>query len=214
MRVSEPLKEKSTGRSLRAVVLAIGFIVTALAAVVGARYAKRFWTTGGEPPKVSDKRQLPPDQPPDPIHLATTSAKGVDSRHVIDGDFTVVKRMTEISEGCRVIFESSFINISGSSASAGQVIFADPGQDFETTDAIRGGLPFRRLVLAGLGSNTCFVYFERGGTMYPSSCLAVMDYSQKRTIWVGEARKKVWSMNQLRSMLSEGDFRDNAGPAC
>ncbi len=214
MRVREPLSESSNRRSRRTIVAAIVFIAIASAGILGTRYAKELWTAGEQPPKVSNKLQLPPEQPPDPIHLTTTSTSGIDSHHIIDGNFTIVNRMTETSEECRGIFQSLFVNLSGSTASAGQVMIADPGQDFEATDAIRGGLPFRRLVFAGLGSKACFIYFERGGAMYPSSCLAVMDYTQRKAIWIGEARKKVWSLKELRSMVSRGDFRDNAGPAC
>jgi hypothetical protein len=70
------------------------------------------------------------------------------------------------------------------------------------------------LVFAGVGSKACFVYFERGGVMRPSSCLAVIDYAEGKTVWIGEAPMKVWGLDELRSALSEGEFQDNAGPAC
>lgn len=206
--------ESSHPRSLRRLLLAAAAIVAASALVLlVARYARELWTVEA-PPMLADKQPLPAEPHPDPIHMKATPISGIDSRHVIDRNFRVVTRMAEISEPCRGIFQSSFVNLSGSPTREGQVAIADPEQDFEATDAIRGGLPFRRLVFAGLGSEGCFLYFERGGAMYPSSCLAVIDYANRKAIWIGAARKRVSSLQELRSLVSRGDFHDDGGPAC
>ena len=50
--------------------------------------------------------------------------------------------------------------------------------------------------------------------MYPSACLAIMDYSKKKAIWVGEFDKKFKSIEELRTALSRKQFRDNPAPIC
>jgi hypothetical protein len=213
MRMRDALKGSFHRGSGRAIVIASVLIIVALVAVLGATYRKTLWATIEEP-KLSGKPQAPPSQTPDAIHMVLTSASEKDFRYVFEGNITVVKRMSEISEECRGILQSSFVRPAAAGTSPEQVVIADPGQEFEATDAIQGGLPFRRLVFAGLGSKACFVYFERGGAMYPSSCLAVIDYAQRKALWIGEARKKVWTFEELRSMVFRGAFSDNAGPVC
>jgi hypothetical protein len=42
----------------------------------------------------------------------------------------------------------------------------------------------------------------------------VMDYAEGKTLWMGESRKAVRTLDDLRFMLSRGLFYDTAGPAC
>jgi hypothetical protein len=190
------------------------FVAVGWAATIGTRYARNPSAADPQVPTRPGNQRVTPEEPPDPVRLWTMSARGITPGHLLDGDFTIVKRMRDIPGSCRNILDSSFVTFSGAPAPAKQVIFADPGEDFEATDALRGGLPFRRLVLAGLGSNTCFVYYENGGRMYPSSCLAVIDYNEKKATWVGEFRRKVGELSRLRRMLRGNQFSDTAGPAC
>jgi hypothetical protein len=200
-------------------VLAIVVITVGSAATFEAIRAYQIWSASERlPAELPKPPQLPaeePPEPPDPIHLNTIPMRAVDKRHLLDGDFKIVVRMSDLTESCRDIFDSSFFRFSGSSASKELVKLADPGQDFEATDSIRGGLPFRRLVFAGVGLKMCFVYYEMGGHNYPpTSCLAVMDYGQKKAIWVGESGDEVRSLRALRSILAGGYFHDTYGPVC
>jgi hypothetical protein len=43
---------------------------------------------------------------------------------------------------------------------------AEPGAEFQATDAIGNELPIRRLVEAGCSTDHCLVYYERGGTAH------------------------------------------------
>jgi hypothetical protein len=130
-----------TRRSFRTRKLVILLAGLGLAAIIGAKYAKYLWSDSESLSTSLDRRSLP-QEPPDPFHLQTKSGS-LDQSHIVDGDFNIVTRMSEITTGCRQIFDGSFVNFSGSAASNGQVLFADPGQDFEAIDAIRGGLPYR-----------------------------------------------------------------------
>ena len=194
--------------------LAVVLVVAGSAVIFGGKYAKRFLAGNEHALTGPGKQTVVPAETPDPFQLSTVSASGTDSVRLLDEDFSNVERMRAIPGGCRDIFESSFVNLSGSEVSKGRVPFADPDNDFEATDAIRGGLPFRRLVLAGLGSKSCFVYYERGGTMYPSSCLAMIDYNQRKAVWIGESHQKARSVEELRFMLSRKQFTATAGPVC
>jgi len=222
MPVSDPkiVPSLKPRRSLsRTVALAIVVIAVSAAAIFEARRAHQIWSASERlPAQLPKPPQLPAGEPPDPIHLNTIPIRSADERHLLDGDFNIVVRMSDLTESCRDIFDSSFFRFSGSAASKEQVKFADPGQDFEATDDLRGGLPFRRLEFAGLSSKTCFVYYEVGGRMGPATCLAIMDYTQGKAIWVGElfgeSTRKVANINQLRNKLSTNQFTDRAGPGC
>src|SRR5882762_7850639 len=111
----------------------------------------------------------------DPVFLKTLSASDATRSHLLDGDFTIVYRMQDISESCRAPFESSFSYYSGTVPKKRQIDFADPGQDFNYGDVILEGLAFRQLHFAGLGPSSCFIYYQQGGRIYPSSCLAVIN---------------------------------------
>jgi hypothetical protein len=141
--------------------------------------------------------------------------RSTDKRYLLDGGFKIVARMSDIAESCKDAFASSFVTFSGSPASKELVKFADPGQEFETSDSIRGGLPFRRLVFAGVSSKTCYVFYEMGGADHPpDTCLAVMDYAQNKAIWVGVSRRPVKSLKALRGLFAGGYFADTYGPVC
>lgn len=151
---------------------------------------------------------------PDQVRLSTIPGTGSFRESLLGADFSVVNRLGEVPEGCKGIFRSAFVTPAGSPSSAALIQVADPNQPFNSTDDVTTGLPFRRLIFAGLSHQSCFIYYERGGSMYPSSCLAVIDYAQQKSVWIGESRKKARNLDDLRFMLSNGDFQDNEGPVC
>jgi hypothetical protein len=151
---------------------------------------------------------------PESVFLKARPAADSVRDHLLDGDFKVVNHVQAIPQTWRSIFDSSFVDIHGLPTKGARVEMADPGQPFQSSDALVPGLPFRRLVLAGLSSQKCFIYYQHGGSMYPSYCLAVMDYGSNSMIWVGESRKVARSLSDLRFMLSRGLFEDTGGPGC
>jgi hypothetical protein len=193
--------------------------VSLLVAGMGFLAACGIWYVNAmRPPKVLALSELSKKQDraefPDPVHLNTLLTPPAVRDHLLDGDFKIVFRMEDISESCTAAFDSSFVNASGTVPKAGELRFADPGQAFQASDVITTDVPFRRLSFAGLGPKTCFVYYQRGGTMYPSYCLAVMDHTNGRMIWVGEARKQANGIEELRSILLRSQFEDANGPVC
>ena len=198
--------------------IALGAVL-ALVGSVGtfeAIRAYRIWSASQRLPAELPQEPIPPaPEPPDPIHLNTIPLPLRDRRHLLNGDFQVVMQMGDLAGSCWDSFASSFLRFSGAPASKELVKLADPGQDFEATDHLRGGLPFRRLVFAGLGSKGCFVYYEQGGQQHPATtCLAVMDYAQKKAIWVGESRRKARNFKELRANFAADLFADTYGPVC
>jgi hypothetical protein len=127
----------------RFVLAAIAFLMIASVGFFVARYGRRFWLVEELPPKAQETLQ-PPAKHPDSFQMITVPTT-TGSRHIIDGTFSIVKKMKDIPQNCSDTFLGSFVNVSQSGASVGQTVIADPQQDFESTDAIRGGLPFRRL---------------------------------------------------------------------
>jgi hypothetical protein len=186
---------------------AVGIGIFAMVLVV------RAWKSLGQPiPQLEVKRAEPEE--PDMFYLSTASVSDDVRSHLLDGDFKIVRRVNEIPTSCRLIFESSFKTASGSRAKPGTISLADPGESFQASDNIVPGLPFRRLELAGLGGTKCFLHYQNGGQMFVSFCLAVIDYPNQQTIWVGEFQKVARNMDELRRMILQRQFGDTAGRAC
>jgi len=153
---------------------------------------------------------------PDPIYLNTLSAPEATRSHLLDGAFSIVYRMQDIPPRCRTPFESSFSYYSWRVPMKREIDFADPGQDFNYGDAVREALPFRQLHFAGLGPNSCFIYYQQGGRIYPSTCLAVIQYAVGKAIWVGvvSGGRAARNFRKLRAVFSEHKFSDSGEPDC
>jgi hypothetical protein len=116
--------------------------------------------------------------------------------HLLDGDFTIAHSMQDIPGDCRVVFA------------------ANPGQRFNHGDAIIEGLPYLQLHFSGVNPRSCFMYYQRGGNNFPSSCLAVLDRAKGKIIWLGVTRKNAVNFHDLRSLLSRRQFDEMGGAEC
>jgi hypothetical protein len=152
--------------------------------------------------------------PPDTVHLDSTHGTNLVRSHLLDGNFKSVYRVQDVSQTCWSSFNSSFVGNPGTISKGLEVPFADPGQPAQYGDSLIPDAPFRQLVFAGQGPKSCFVYFQHGGVDHPSYCLAVLYNASGKPIWVGEARKKVRNLRELRSLLSTHQFDDTSGPKC
>lgn len=166
--------------------------------------------------ELADKEKADEMKSPDPVYLNTLSVSDGTGSRLLEGGFTIVNRMQDISQKCRMPFESSFSYYSPTAPKKREIDFADPSQDFNYGDAIRGGLPFRQLHFAGLGPNSCFIYYQQGGRIYPSSCLAVIDYEGGRAIWVGvvSGGRTARNFRELRAVFSQHKFDDSGDRDC
>lgn len=158
-------------------------------------------------------QQVPP-RTPDSLVLNTRPAPDAIGTHLLDGNFRIVDRTQDLPKSCRGIFDSSFVEADGSIRKGARVAMANPGEPFQLSDRLIQATPFRRLLFGGLGSQRCFIYYQHGGSMTPRYCLAVMEYTDGSTLWVGVSRKAARSLDDLRLMLSRHLFDVTAGPAC
>ena len=132
--------------------------------------------------------------------------------HLLDGNFKILSKEDAIPAECRSAFYSSF-----SPSGIGQLEefkLADPGQPYQASDALVPGLPFRRLVFAGQQAGRCFVYYKHGGVTNPSYCVAVIDISTNKLLWVGRSFEEASGVQKLRAMLRSGKFQDERGLVC
>jgi hypothetical protein len=173
------------------------------AAFLGSKAWKSLW----EPiPQLGFPKQEIPDIPGS-FYLKNVPA--LDDLHLLDGGFKIVRRVNEVLDACMSNFESSFVTINGRHAKTGEVRFANPGEPFNWSDAIKEDLPFRRMEFAGLSTSGCFIHYQSGGQ--PSTfCLAVIDTANHRIV-VGEYQKAAKDLNELRRLIRQRRFRDGRG---
>jgi hypothetical protein len=162
--------------------------------------------------RLESQKSAVPDIP-NTFYVKTVPISEEVRAHLLDGDFKIAIRVTEIPDTCSQIFFSSFTTVSGSPAKGGEVGLADPGGPFQASDYIQNpDLPFRRLEFAGSGTK-CFVHYQSGGE--PSSfCLAVIDYGTRKNVWVGEYERAAENLDELRQMISQHRFRETLGRGC
>ena len=196
---------------LRHTVLAIVAAFIAVGCVAIIKY--ECWLR--KPPALLEKPKKNDIQAQSRALLSTISRPSPERNHLLDGSFSVVRLRENITGDCRSVFESSFINDDKKKATnLTTTKLANPGQVFQSSDALIQGAPFRRLEFAGETIGRCFIYYQHGGVMYPRFCLVVIDTRSQRAIWVGEARKRAKELYQLRSMLLRGEFNDTSGFVC
>jgi hypothetical protein len=170
-----------------------------------------FWMKYRIPEKLPTPQEESPEQRP---LLATVAASESGRQNLIAYDFGLVNRFRDFSNGCRTGFLSSFTAVKSGKLSSADI--ADPGELFQDSDALVQGLPYRRLILGGQRSDRCFIYYQHGGTMYARWCLAVIDESSEKPLWVGIrfGSDPAQTLDELRGQLLRGAFRDDAGLVC
>jgi len=89
-----------------------------------------------------------------------------------------------------------------------KVAMADPGEEYQETDALGGGppLPWRRLIFAGLANNNAFVEYEHGGR---GKYIVVDLFNLKSPetaegVWRGYCIPPAGTLDDLRKQISDG----------
>ena len=203
---------KGGWRTPRALTLLFGLLTIGVVVVCTILWVKL--QTPNYPATVQSSAKQVKTEYPDPYHLNTTPSTEATQTHLLDRDFTVVGRLREIPNECESRFDSSFVRADGSSSGPEGIKVADPDQEFQFSDAIMPGLPFRRLAFAGVSHTGCFIYYQRGGPMPATYCLAFMEYGKSKAAWVGERPEGATSLKALRSMLSRKSFDTSGQPVC
>ncbi len=173
-----------------------------------------------KPPKIVNlseytNRNEAKELDPDPVHLSTKATSESGRVHILDGDFAIAYRMQDIPQNCMSgLYTLPFVHDGGTSPNKEEIRFSDTGQSIQIGDSMAVDVPFRRLFLAGLGSKSCFIFYQHWGIDRPLSCLAVVGYADGKTVWVGATGRKTRYLRQLRSLLAGNRFEDSLGPVC
>ena len=159
-------------------------------------------------PDLTPRKMTLPEVPGD---FELKNAPPLDDVHLLDDEFRIVRRVSELPSVCISTFESSFVTVNGRPPRPGEFRVANPGERFQWSDYITEELPFRRLEFAGLGATKCFIQYQSGGQ--PSTfCLAVIDYTSHNKIRVGQFHERpANSLDELRRMIAQRELRDGRG---
>jgi hypothetical protein len=124
--------------------------------------------------------------------------------HILDGQFSIERDVDRLPKELKVEFARL----------AGEKVFemANPGKAYQSTDVImHPRLPWRRLLFAGISDDKIFVLYEKGGFAHTYH-LAVFHLDPKKKIallWLGSGTRGAISLEQLRTMVSAGQFADD-----
>jgi hypothetical protein len=133
------------------------------------------------------------------FHTFTPTQKA----HVLDGDFLIVKSVDRLPDGLK----AAFCRLAG----LREFNMANPGEKYQEADVIvEPGLPFQRLLFAGISSDKYFLHYETGGIGH-SYHVAVFSVDSERNVkflWGGPG-KLAKDLNQLRATVAAGDYKDD-----
>jgi hypothetical protein len=84
-------------------------------------------------------------------------------------------------------------------------VMANPGDEWNETDAGFIGIPSQRLIFAGKSDSICFVYYEQGGFKYSTNLvLFKQNGTVPTTLWAGRLLfKKMLNLNELKSAFTK-----------
>jgi hypothetical protein len=134
-----------------------------------------------------------------PFHTLSLNQKA----HVLDGEFSIERKVDHLPKRLKTAF----------SALSGQRDFkmANPGEKYQDTDVIvEPGLPFRRLLFAGISKDKYFIHYEMGGYAH-SVHIAVFGVDSENRVkfsWGGPV-PPAKDLMQLRSEVAAGAFADD-----
>lgn len=124
--------------------------------------------------------------------------------HILDRDFSIVKKVDRLPDALK----SAFAQL----ASESDFKMANPGEKYQETDFIsEPGLPWRRLLFAGISNDRYFIHYEKGG-MGHSFYVAIFNVSPAGKVsflWGGPGFRAARDLPQLRTLVSVGVFCDD-----
>jgi hypothetical protein len=132
-----------------------------------------------------------------PLTERSRTLNATDVQRIVQGDFQIVRRVQQIPTAVQQGFTL---------LSHDQFSMVNPGQEM-STDMILPGVPNKRLVFAGIGSDTAVVVFEQGGfagTVHAT----VFEYSQQGGTWGAMlVDYNVTDLNTLRAVIEKGRYK-------
>jgi hypothetical protein len=130
----------------------------------------------------------------------TTALSETLRAHVKDDRFQIVTSIRGlplgVRDGLQTLFGSQTLDI------------AEPGAEFQITDAVGNELPIRRLVAAGCSIDHCLVYYERGGITHTWQ-VALFHWTPAATRfeWGGTAPGGLATIDDVRKAVLAGAIK-------
>jgi len=127
-----------------------------------------------------------------------------DRDHLLKSDsFEFVSKVKDLPDYVKV----SFIKITHDST----FLMANPGEEFQVTDAIeKKGLPHRRLIVAGMSTDHCFLHYEMGGIGHGYYVVLFrLNKRKARFVWGGTTWEAYRTLDSLRKAISSKMFDDS-----
>jgi hypothetical protein len=124
--------------------------------------------------------------------------------HVLDGEFLIVNTVDRLPNDLK----SAFSHLAGMHDFA----MANPGKKYQVTDVVvEEGLPFQRLLFAGISHDKYFVHYEAGGIghSYHVAVFAIDSGRKVTFLWGGPGFRGAKDLKQLRTMVAAGVFKDD-----
>ena len=161
---------------------------------------KRASTTEAHPSQPTP----PPSEEPQKNDSTVIHKLSADEKaHILDKEFTVEKKVDRLPDSLKAAFARL--------TKERDFKMANPGEQYQATDYIsEPGLPWRRLIFAGVSKDRYFIHYEKGGIAH-TSYLAVFDASADGKVgflWGGPGPRAA-DLTELRSFVSTKAFADS-----
>ncbi|HLJ88365.1 MAG TPA: hypothetical protein VKZ53_16210 [Candidatus Angelobacter sp.] len=179
---------------------ALILLIASLAAVLGCFAVRSYRTLTSAPAPATVGIRIDRLAGPQFHTVLSTTEK----EHVLDGQFTIVTSTQALPEP----IQQAFAVITREP----RFLLADPGQRYQVTDVILDpGLPFRRLVFAGVSGGKWFLHYEQGGIghSYKVVVLSLQSEGQVEFLWGGLGFDQAKNLEDLRRLIAGNQFSDD-----
>jgi hypothetical protein len=177
------------------------FVVALVVAVgVVGRYLYRRYATPPAPEWPSTSESTGDRAAAVKFHRSLSTSE---REHILDGDYRIVSSTASLPASIK----QAFATVTGQK----QFLLADPGAKYQVTDVVdEPGLPFRRLVFAGVSGDQWFIHYEHGGIGHSYSILVFRIQPGGRAAFVwGGAGDRANDLGDLRHAIASGRFTDD-----
>jgi hypothetical protein len=128
-----------------------------------------------------------------------------DRQHILTDNFTIIMRVSAIPEHV-------LKRLKEMTKSEG-VLFAEPGADYQVTDAILNtDLPGRRLLFAGVSKEYCFIHYEKGGIAHTYYVILFRISNDGATFeWGARSHHEFNDLGELKKAIAANRLSENPG---
>lgn len=138
---------------------------------------------------------------PDPLYeLPKLEMAQTARERFMEGDFTIVNNMSALPRPVLRLFTEE---------RGSRLLMVNPGKPFSSHFGSDKSIPAKRLILAGVSDNKCFVFYERGGyvILHVLALFALTTKDTTQPLWIGYCWP-VADLQDLRSSVSNGQCSD------